>query len=67
MKESLILIANLRVTCTELARHLCLAGINLCLFNDPQLVTQDDCETDFLCAQSDIGNPVSLNQADNQK
>ena len=55
-----MLLMSLTPTCTELARHLVLAGINLCIIKDKSLVTEDDIENDFLMSQKDLGLNVSI-------
>jgi molybdopterin/thiamine biosynthesis adenylyltransferase len=60
MKESVVLIMTLTPTCTELARHLALSGINLLLLKDESTVSEEDTQSDFLFAPSDIGNQVSF-------
>ena len=57
----MVLLVNLTPTCTELARHLVLSGINVWLMQseDNQLVTLDDTDEDFLCTSADIGRTVS--------
>ena len=48
-------------TCTELARHLVLSGINVWLRDDAgAVVTEDDVESDFLCTEADLGQKVSV-------
>jgi molybdopterin/thiamine biosynthesis adenylyltransferase len=42
MKQSVVLLTDITPTCTELARHLVLSGINLLILASPDLVTQDD-------------------------
>jgi molybdopterin/thiamine biosynthesis adenylyltransferase len=59
MKESVVLLMSLTPTCTELARHLVLAGINLCILKDKSPITEDDIENDFLMCQKDLGQNVS--------
>ena len=56
MKESVVLIESLTPTCTELARHLVLSGINLLIMRDKKIVTDDDVQSDFLFSNSDIGS-----------
>jgi molybdopterin/thiamine biosynthesis adenylyltransferase len=56
MKESVVLIMTLTPTCTELARHLALSGINLLLLKDESTVSEEDTQSDFLFSPSDIGN-----------
>lgn len=48
MKESVVLILTLTPTCTELARHLVLSGINLLILQDESKVSEDDIQSDFL-------------------
>lgn len=61
MKNSLALVVNLTPTCTELARHLVLSGINIHLVDDGQkLIEQSDVDSDFLFSAGDIGRKVSL-------
>jgi hypothetical protein len=48
MKESVVLLVSIAPTCTELARHLVLAGINLCILKSKETVTADDADNDFL-------------------
>lgn len=61
MKTSLVLVVGLTPTCTELARHLVLSGINLYLLDHPTLpesdktVSQSDYEEDFLFSKEDHG------------
>lgn len=60
MKESVVLLCDLTPTCTELARHLVLSGINLSILvgdaNSPDSdVTQNDTQSDFLFSPADIG------------
>lgn len=56
MKNSLVLVVNLTPTCTELARHLVLSGINIHLIDDGQkLIEQSDVDSDFLFSAGDIG------------
>ena len=59
MKQSVVLLMDVRPTCTELARHLVLSGINLLIMNSNELVTVDDTQSDFLFAAQDIGHKVS--------
>lgn len=60
MKNSLVILENLTPTCTELARHLVLSGINIWLRDAPDtLVTAEDVDSDFLCCEADIGQKVS--------
>lgn len=61
MKESFVLIFDLTPTCTELARHLVLSGINLSILYKNDIVSEDDIENDFLFSQLDIGQKVSNN------
>ena len=64
MKNSLVVLDNLTATCTELARHLVLSGINIWLRDaSGAVITQEDVETDFLCAEADIGLKVSIRSA----
>lgn len=58
MKESIVLLLKLTPTCTELARHLVLSGINLAILWKDNTVTQEDIESDFLFCHSDIGQNV---------
>jgi molybdopterin/thiamine biosynthesis adenylyltransferase len=44
---------------TELAKNLILCGTNI-VIADSEKVTEDDIETNFLIAQSDIGLKVNL-------
>ena len=61
MKNSLALVVNLTPTCTELARHLVLSGINIHLVDDGQkLIEQSDVDSDFLFGIGDVGRKVSL-------
>ena len=63
MKESLVLLMDLKPTCTELARHLVLSGINLCIMQSEEtqsLVSGDDVHNDFLYSPQDTGRHVSL-------
>ena len=61
MKNSLVLIVNLTPTCTELARHLVLSGINIRLIDSKdKVIDVDDTESDFLFNQDDLGKPVSI-------
>jgi len=61
MKNSLVVLENLTPTCTELARHLILSGINIWLRDiEGALVTQESVQSDFLFCASDIGKKVSL-------
>ena len=61
MKNSLVVLENLTPTCTELARHLILSGINIWLRDkDGALDTQESVESDFLFSAADIGKKVSL-------
>ena len=61
MKNSLVILENLTPTCTELARHLVLSGINVWLRDAPDtFVTAEDVDSDFLCSEQDIGQKVSL-------
>ena len=49
MKNSLVLIVNLTPTCTELARHLVLSGINIRLIDEARkMIDSSDIESDFL-------------------
>lgn len=60
MKESVVLLMDLTPTCTELARHLVLSGINLCILKTnacTESITQDDTQSDFLFSPQDIGEP----------
>ena len=50
MKESVVLIMTLTPTCTELARHLTLSGVNLLILKTESLVSEDDTQSDFLYA-----------------
>ena len=60
MKNSLALVINLTPTCTELARHLVLSGINIHIIDDGQkVIDQDDIESDFLFSAADLGRRVS--------
>ena len=58
MKESVVLILTLTPTCTELARHLVLSGINLLILQDESKVSEDDIQSDFLFGPQDIGLSV---------
>ena len=61
MKNSLVLIVNLTPTCTELARHLVLSGINIRLIDSKdKVIDVDDTESDFLFNRDDLGKPVSI-------
>ena len=61
MKNSLALVINLTPTCTELARHLVLSGINIHLIDDSQkMIDEDDIESDFLFSAGDLGRKVSF-------
>ena len=61
MKNSLALVINLTPTCTELARHLVLSGINIQLIDDcKKVIDQDDIESDFLFSAGDLGRKVSF-------
>ena len=60
----MVLLINLTPTCTELARHLVLSGINICLLDcsieaeagvSDKVVTEEDIESDFLCDVGDLG------------
>jgi len=42
MKESVVLIMTLTPTCTELARHLTLSGINLLILKEESIVSEED-------------------------
>lgn len=44
---------------TELAKNLILAGVNVTIYDDAT-VTEDDFESNFLIAESDIGKKRSL-------
>ena len=57
MKNSLVLLVSLTPTCTELARHLVLSGINVWLIDSPtaDTVNEEDIECDFLFDQASIG------------
>jgi molybdopterin/thiamine biosynthesis adenylyltransferase len=62
MKESVVLVADLNPVCTELARHLTLAGINLCILQSPEseaLITEANTQADFLFTPADIGQKVT--------
>ena len=61
MKNSLVLLCNLTPTCTELARHLVLSGINIWIVDSAgnPLVTEEDTESDFLFSAADINKKVS--------
>ena len=59
MKESKVLVINLKSCCNELARHLVLSGINIELLDCSDLQVQEhDIENDFLFTQADIGKLV---------
>ena len=60
MKESVVLLVSVTPTCTELARHLVLAGINLQILASTDKVSEQDPQDDFLFAQTDVGQNVSL-------
>ena len=61
MKSSLVLIVNLTPTCTELARHLVLSGINFRLIGSKnKIIDANDTESDFLFTQDDLGKSVSF-------
>ena len=60
MKESVVLLVSITPTCTELARHLVLSGINLQILASQDKVTSQDPQDDFLYARSDIGQNVKL-------
>lgn len=58
MKESVVLLIDLKLTCTELARHLALSGINLIILTNELTeapVTNDDTQSDFLFGPQDVG------------
>jgi molybdopterin/thiamine biosynthesis adenylyltransferase len=55
MKESVVLLYGVTPTCTELARHLVLAGINISLLKSDDKVTEEDPEEDFLFSKEDVG------------
>lgn len=51
---------TLTPTCTELARHLTLSGINLLILKEESIVSEEDIQSDFLFTPSDIGYQVSF-------
>ena len=65
MKNSLVLLVNLTPTCTELARHLVLSGINIWLLDgsaegtSAHMINEEDTESDFLFGAADISRERS--------
>jgi molybdopterin/thiamine biosynthesis adenylyltransferase len=55
MKESKVLVINLRSVSTELTRHLVLSGINIDFIEDFKRVEVHNLESDFLFNNQDLG------------